>query len=134
MLHQSVIDCVKKKRSNILINKMLILIFSAQRNIQIGDKNKLGDLVIYPLDLSSLNSVKRCAKKLLMNEPAIHLLINNAGIMFTPYNITEDGFEIQLQSNYLGHFLLTLLLLPKIQSSGPNCRIVNVSSLAHICT
>lgn len=70
---------------------------------------------------------------LLMKEPAIHILVNNAGIMFTPYEITQDGFEIQLQSNYLGHFLLTLLLLSKMQSSGPGCRIVNVSSRAYIC-
>jgi len=70
---------------------------------------------------------------LLKNEPAIHILVNNAGIMLTPYQITEDGFEIQLQSNYLGHFLLTLLLLPKMQLSTPGCRIINVSSLGHIC-
>lgn len=53
--------------------------------------------------------------------------------MMTPYDITKDGFELQFQSNYLGHFLLTLLLLPKIQLSVPGCRIVNVSSLAHYC-
>lgn len=51
----------------------------------------------------------------------------------SPHKKTEDGFELQLQSNYLGHFLLTLLLLPKMQSSAPGCRIVNVSSLAHVC-
>ncbi|KAM0726100.1 Retinol dehydrogenase 11 [Formica fusca] len=95
-------------------------------------KDKLGELAIYSLDLCSLKSVRDCAKKLLTNEPAIHLLINNAGIMMSPHEKTKDGFELQLQSNYLGHFLLTLLLLPKIQSSAPDCRIVNVSSLAHV--
>lgn len=91
-----------------------------------------GELVIYRLDLSSLKSVKECAKNLLTNESAIHLLINNAGVMMCPQETTEDGFELQLQSNYIGHFLLTLLLLPKMQSSGPGCRIVNVSSYLHI--
>ncbi|XP_029173163.1 retinol dehydrogenase 11-like [Nylanderia fulva] len=90
-----------------------------------------GDLVIYRLDLSSLKSVKECAKNLLTNESAIHLLINNAGVMMCPQETTEDGFELQLQTNYIGHFLLTLLLLPKMQSSGPGCRILNVSSLIH---
>ncbi|XP_072766791.1 retinol dehydrogenase 11-like [Anoplolepis gracilipes] len=87
-----------------------------------------GELVIYRLDLSSLKSVKECARNLITKESAIHLLINNAGVMMCPQETTEDGFELQLQTNYIGHFLLTLLLLPKIQSSEPICRIVNVSS------
>ncbi|XP_011148528.1 retinol dehydrogenase 11 [Harpegnathos saltator] len=91
-----------------------------------------GELVIYSLNLCSLKSVKECAKNLLTNEPAIHLLINNAGLMFCPFEKTEDGFETHLQTNHLGHFLLTLLLLPKMISSGPDCRIVNVSSRIHL--
>lgn len=103
--------------------------FSSKRKQAEG---KLGDLAVYPLDLCSFKSIRECARMLLKQEPAIHILVNNAGIMFAPYQLTDDGFEIQLQSNYLGHFLLTLLLLPKMQSSAPGCRIVNVSSLAHI--
>ncbi|KAL6423549.1 hypothetical protein ACFW04_010240 [Cataglyphis niger] len=93
---------------------------------------KLGVLVIYPLDLSSLQSVKECAKKILADESVIHILVNNAGIMMCPHEKTKDGFELQLQSNHIGHFLLTLLLLPKIQSSAPGCRIINVSSICHL--
>ncbi|GAB1860371.1 Retinol dehydrogenase 11 [Camponotus japonicus] len=91
-----------------------------------------GELVIYRLDLSSLKSVKECARNLLTQESAIHLLINNAGVMMCPQQTTEDGFELQLQTNYIGHFLLTLLLLPKMRSSDPICRILNVSSRIHI--
>ncbi|KYN36938.1 Retinol dehydrogenase 11 [Trachymyrmex septentrionalis] len=95
-------------------------------------KNNAGELVVYSLDLCSLKSVRDCAKNLLTNEAAIHILINNAGIAAYPsYEKTEDGNEMTLQVNYLGHFLLTLLLLPKMQKSSPKCRIVNVSSLAH---
>ncbi|EZA58809.1 Retinol dehydrogenase [Ooceraea biroi] len=90
-----------------------------------------GELAIYQLDLSSLTSIRECAKNLLAKESAIHLLINNAGILTTKQERTEDGFELQLQTNYIGPFLLTLLLLPKIQSSTPGCRIVNVSSIMH---
>ncbi|XP_036145708.1 retinol dehydrogenase 12-like [Monomorium pharaonis] len=96
-------------------------------------KNNVGELVIYFLDLRSLKSVRECAKNLLINEPAIHILINNAGVAAYPYEKTEDGNQMTLQVNHLGHFLLTLLLLPKMQLSGPNCRIVNVASLAYIC-
>lgn len=93
-----------------------------------------GELAIYRLDLSSLKSVKECAKNLLMKESAIHILVNNAGVMMCPYAKTEDHNEMHLQTNYLGHFLLTLLLLPKIQSSAPDCRIVNVASTAYLST
>lgn len=57
----------------------------------------------------------------------ITALINNAGVMACPYGKTKDGFEMQMGTNHFGHFYLTKLLLPRLQSS----RIVNVSSLAH---
>ncbi|XP_071646587.1 retinol dehydrogenase 12-like isoform X2 [Temnothorax longispinosus] len=96
-------------------------------------KNNVGELAIYFLDLRSFKSVKDCAKNLLTNEAAIHILINNAGMAAaSPYEKTEDGIETTLQVNHLGHFLLTLLLLPKMQSSSPSCRIINVSSIAYI--
>ncbi|XP_018360574.1 PREDICTED: retinol dehydrogenase 12-like [Trachymyrmex cornetzi] len=95
-------------------------------------KNNVGELDIYFLDLSSFKSVRNCAKNLLTNEAAIHILINNAGVIMPSYEKTEDGNEKTLQVNYLGHFLLTLLLLPKMQLSSPICRIINVSSFIHI--
>ncbi|XP_025990546.1 retinol dehydrogenase 12 isoform X2 [Solenopsis invicta] len=95
-------------------------------------KNNVGELAIYFLDLRSLKSVRDCAKNLLTNEAAIHILINNAGMAGFTYEQTEDGNETTLQVNHLGHFLLTLLLLPKMKLSSPNCRIVNVSSHGHI--
>ncbi|XP_011877730.1 PREDICTED: retinol dehydrogenase 12-like [Vollenhovia emeryi] len=94
-------------------------------------ENNVGELAIYLLDLCSLKSVRDCAKSLLTNEAAIHILINNAGVAAYPYKITEDGIEATLQVNYLGHFLLTLLLLPKMQSSSPSCRIVNLASFLY---
>ncbi|RZC41207.1 retinol dehydrogenase 13-like [Asbolus verrucosus] len=90
----------------------------------------LGQLDVVRLDLSSLSSVKMCAKAVLESEQEINLLVNNAGVMMCPKGRTEDGFETQLGTNHLGHFLLTMLLLPKICQSTP-ARIVNVSSVAH---
>lgn len=95
-----------------------------------ASKENVGELVVVPLDLSSLKSVRNCARQLLEKEKRIDLLINNAGIMMCPHAKTEDGFEIQFGTNHLGHFLLTLLLLPKIIESAP-ARIVTVSSMAH---
>lgn len=94
------------------------------------DKKNLGQIVVTELDLSSLKSVRKCASHLLNTENKIDILINNAGLMMCPEARTEDDFELQFGTNYLGHFLLTLLLLPKICQSTP-ARIVNVSSMAH---
>ncbi|KAL0099476.1 hypothetical protein PUN28_020182 [Cardiocondyla obscurior] len=97
-----------------------------------GNANNVGELAIYFLNLCSLKSVRDCAKNLLTNEAAIHILINNAGVALHPYEKTEDGIETTFQVNYLGHYLLTILLLPKMQASSINCRIINVSSFTYV--
>lgn len=80
------------------------------------------------LDLADLTSIKVFAENHL-DEP-LDFLINNAGIMATPYAKTTDGFEAQMGTNHLGHFALTALLWPAILKSQSG-RIVNVSSSAH---
>ena len=82
------------------------------------------------LDLGSLRSVRAFATAYAQNHRRLDLLINNAGIMMPPYALTEDGFESQFGTNYLGHFALTGLLLPRIVQT-PQARIVSLSSLAH---
>lgn len=89
-----------------------------------------GQLVVMKLDLASLTSVRSFAADLKARETKIHMLINNAGLMMCPYMKTEDGFEMQMGTNHLGHFLLTSLLLPLLTHSEP-ARIITVSSLGH---
>ncbi len=60
----------------------------------------------------------------------LDLLINNAGVMMPPQSVTEDGFELQIGTNHLGHFALTGLLVDRLIST-PNARVVTVSSNAH---
>ncbi|XP_050313489.1 retinol dehydrogenase 13-like [Anthonomus grandis grandis] len=95
----------------------------------------LGELIVDELDLSSLKSIRQFTKKIIDRESRIDILVNNGGVMTCPESKTEDGFEMQFGTNHLGHFLLTILLLPKIvhrnfESSDPS-RIVTVSSVAH---
>ncbi|CAH1160173.1 unnamed protein product [Phaedon cochleariae] len=94
-----------------------------------------GKIDVMKLDISVMDSVKEFAKAVREKYPLIHYLINNAGIMFGPYVETRDGYESQFSTNYLGHFLLTHLLLPRIKDAGKEddmARIVNVSSCAHM--
>ena len=87
-------------------------------------------LEVMPLDLSSLDSVKAFANLVLRRFPAIDLLINNAGVMIPPYGKTQEGFELQMGTNHMGHFALTGLLLEAVEAS-PAGRIIAVSSSAH---
>lgn len=89
-----------------------------------------GKLVLVKCDLASLKSVRECAVTILDTEPQIKILVNNAGVMMCPKSYTEDGFEMQFGTNHLAHFLLTMLLLPRMRHSTP-ARIVTVSSAAH---
>jgi NAD(P)-dependent dehydrogenase (short-subunit alcohol dehydrogenase family) len=89
-----------------------------------------GSVEIMKMDLASLASVKNFAEAFLAKYDRLDGLVNNAGVMYSPEGRTEDGFEIQFGVNYLGHFLLTELLLDTLKASAPS-RIVSVSSVAH---
>lgn len=89
------------------------------------------DVRLELLDLNRLTSVREFARRVQTQEPSLDLLINNAGVMALPEReLTEEGFERQFGVNYLGHFLLTSLLLPQLMHAAAP-RVVQLSSLAH---
>ncbi len=88
------------------------------------------DVTLQALDLNSLDSVRSAADALRGAYPRIDLLINNAGVMWTPKQVTQDGFEIQFGTNHLGHFALTGLVLDHMLAVRGS-RVVTVSSLGH---
>ncbi len=82
------------------------------------------------LDLADLKSVRAFAGRLASERDELDLLINNAGVMAPPRRLTADGFESQFQTNHLGHFALTGLLLGSL-SAARAPRVVTLSSAAH---
>ncbi|XP_012842117.1 PREDICTED: short-chain dehydrogenase TIC 32, chloroplastic isoform X5 [Erythranthe guttata] len=92
-------------------------------------------IIVMWLDLSSLDSVRRFVSEFESLDLPLNLLINNAGKFSYDHGISEDGVEMTFATNYLGHFLLTKLLMKKMietaKSSGVEGRIVNVSSSIH---
>ncbi|KAI1415007.1 retinol dehydrogenase 13 [Hypoxylon sp. FL1857] len=85
-------------------------------------------------ELSDFDSVRAAAAQINSDAsiPHIDVVINNAGVMaIKDYTLDKQGYEMQLSSNHLGHFLLTNLIMPKILAAGPGARIVNVSSKGH---
>lgn len=88
------------------------------------------DVTVQHLDLASLDSIRAAAGELRARHPGIDLLINNAGVMFTPKQTTVDGFELQFGTNHLGHFAFTGLLLEQMLPV-PGSRVVTVSSIMH---
>ncbi|MGC2795338.1 MAG: SDR family NAD(P)-dependent oxidoreductase [Mycobacterium sp.] len=88
------------------------------------------DVVLQELDLTSLESVRAASRELHSDLDRIDLLINNAGVMWTPKSTTKDGFELQFGTNHLGHFAFTGLLLDRLLPVAGS-RIVTVSSVGH---
>jgi NAD(P)-dependent dehydrogenase (short-subunit alcohol dehydrogenase family) len=84
-------------------------------------------------DLGSLTAVRKGAEQILARVPELHVLVNNAGIFADERTLTEDGVELTFAVNYLGHFLLTELLAPRLEASAQTApsRVINVSSIAH---
>ncbi|XXG98364.1 hypothetical protein Hte_004687 [Hypoxylon texense] len=84
-------------------------------------------------DFTSLRSTRRAAQAILDDAeiPKIDVVINNAAVMATPFQLTEDGLELQFQANHLGHFVLTNKIMPKILAAGPGARLVLLSSSGH---
>ena len=85
------------------------------------------------LDLVSLRAVRKAAEEVngWTDVPTIDVVINNAGIMAKPFELTEDGIESQFQANHLSHFLFTQLIMDKILAAGGGSRVVNLSSAAY---
>ncbi|KAL0358944.1 UNVERIFIED_CONTAM: Short-chain dehydrogenase, chloroplastic [Sesamum angustifolium] len=87
------------------------------------------------LDLSSLASVRKFASEFTSSGRPLNILINNAGVMATPFKLSQDNIELQFATNHLGHFLLANLLLDTMKKTARQTkregRIVNVSSEAH---
>ncbi|CAF3020247.1 unnamed protein product, partial [Rotaria sp. Silwood2] len=88
------------------------------------------NLRLMKCDLCSFESIRKFANLYNNEEERLDVLMCNAGLSWSPYFITKDGFNSVMQANYLGHFLLTNLLRDTLRQSRPS-RIVNVSSRAH---
>jgi NAD(P)-dependent dehydrogenase (short-subunit alcohol dehydrogenase family) len=82
------------------------------------------------LDLRSLDSARAAGRAIAAAHPRIDLLINNAGVMYTPFERTADGFELQFGINHLGHFVFTNHVLEAVLAASP-ARIINLSSGGH---
>lgn len=116
-------------------NMMVIL---ACRQLNAAERAKIDILKSHPtaqvipmkMDLSILNDVRKFAEDFLNRFDRLDLLINNAGIMMSPYKETEDGFENQLATNFIGHFALTGLLMQQLLKT-PDSRVITLSSLSY---
>ena len=102
------------------------------RDIEKARKSLVGiaNVELAKLDLMDPVSIDEFAAKFLASGRPLHLLINNAGIMWVPLRRDSRGYESQLSTNHLGHFQLTARLWPALKKAG-SARVVNVSSYGH---
>uniref|UniRef100_A0A1L8E4K0 Putative dehydrogenase with different specificities related to short-chain alcohol dehydrogenase n=1 Tax=Nyssomyia neivai TaxID=330878 RepID=A0A1L8E4K0_9DIPT len=98
--------------------------------LEVIEKSGNTNIHFRQLDLASMSSIRTFAANFKNEEDRLDVLMNNAGVMMCPKSHTEDGFEMQIGVNHMGHFLLTNLLLDLLKKSAPS-RIINVSSIGH---
>ncbi|MCB0970495.1 MAG: SDR family NAD(P)-dependent oxidoreductase [Acidimicrobiales bacterium] len=97
---------------------------------RIRDRVPDARLEVGRVDLADLASVRAAGGRLVAGDDPIDVLINNAGVMACPQGRTADGFEVQLGTNHLGHFLLTALAMPALLAAEAP-RVVTLSSAGH---
>jgi len=102
------------------------------RDIAKAEANLKGlpNVTIEKMDLMDPDSIDRFAQRFLARHDTLHLLINNAGIMWVPLQRDKRGYESQLATNHLGHFQLTARLWPALKKAN-GARVINVSSFGH---
>jgi retinol dehydrogenase-12 len=127
----TVFTLAKKDISLILISKNEKKVY--KECDQILKINKNINIKPYICDLSSLRQVQEVAKDIKANSNSIDIMINNAGALFNSYYLSDEGYELTFATNYLGSFLLTLLLLDCFKVNG-EVRILNISSSSHLYT
>ncbi|KAA0201513.1 hypothetical protein HAZT_HAZT005400 [Hyalella azteca] len=126
---ETALELARRKARVIMACRNLTKCKLARKEIIAETLNR--NVVCRECDLSSFESIRQFAARICAKESTVDILINNAGVMRCPRTLSKDGIELQLATNHLGHFLLTMLLLDKITASE-NGRIVNVSSIAHM--
>jgi NAD(P)-dependent dehydrogenase (short-subunit alcohol dehydrogenase family) len=107
-------------------------VFIPARDTRKATNNLKGipNTTIEPMDLMDPGSINAFASKFLKTDTPLHILVNNAGIMWVPLQRDQRGYESQLATNHLGHFQLTAKLWPALKKAG-GARVVNVSSYGH---
>ena len=116
-----------KKGANLIIASRSV--DKAQRAASELKAGMLGSIDVVQLDLGNLSSVRSAAAEVNQRFEKIDGLINNAGVMQTPELKTKDGFEMQVGTNHLGHFLFSGLLLGLVEAASG--RIVTLTSVAN---
>lgn len=126
--YESVKAFAEKGATTILASRSIERGETAKAEIEKG--NTSGTIEVMKLDLADLEGIKGFVEEFKSRFDRLDVLLNNAGIMMSPYFKTKDGFEAQMGINHLGHFALTGQLLDLIKKT-PGSRVVNVSSGAH---
>jgi NAD(P)-dependent dehydrogenase (short-subunit alcohol dehydrogenase family) len=106
-----------KSRGEATLGRLRAIAPSATHTVHYGDVSRVGDLIRLGAEISAA-------------EPRIDVLVNNAGAMFGPRQLTDDGLELTFATNHLSYFVLTHLLKDRLTAAAPS-RIVNTSSHAH---
>jgi NAD(P)-dependent dehydrogenase (short-subunit alcohol dehydrogenase family) len=125
------------KETALALAKLNHALYLLVRNIEKGEELKkdliaqTGNRSIFVIycDLSSMQSVKQAADELRSKLFAINVLVNNAGGINQTRQLSKDGHELTFAMNHLGHFLLTMRLMPLLQKG--QARVINLSSEAH---
>lgn len=113
----------------------LILVGRDERKLRraaarIRARSGCGEIAAYRCDLSLVRDVRCVADRIKRENPRIDVLVNNAGARFLEHGLTDEGIELTVATNHLGHFVLTLSLRESLRESVES-RVINVSSGAH---